>query len=278
MRSPLAPLLALLCLPGLAACAGEQAETIVLATTTSVQDTGLLETLLPRFREESGIGVQTVAVGTGAALRMGREGNADVLLTHAPSAERELLESGALASRTEIMQNYFVIAGPAEDPADVRSAPSAAEAFRRIRASEVPYVSRGDDSGTHKKEVELWRAAGLDPEDRWPGAASTGAGMGASLQVAGERQAYVLSDLGTFLAYQPRIGLVALSQPAAALRNVYSVMRVSPERFEGRVHAESARALEAFFTRPDVQDEIGRFGTRRYGRPLFEPLRPARDG
>ena len=275
MKRTLVPLCTLLAL-ALGACAGEQTK-LILATTTSVQDSGLLDALLPLFARESGIRVQAIVVGTGAALRMGAEGNADVLLTHAPAAEQELVASGVLAARVPVMENYFVIAGPLEDPAGVREASSAAEAFRRIRAAESPYVSRGDDSGTHRKELELWRAAGLDPGDRWEGFTSTGSGMGLSLQVAGERRAYLLSDFGTFLAFRERSGLVALSRPAPALRNVYSILRVNPARFPDKVRGESARALEAFFLRPDVQERIAEFGRDRFGQPLFRPLHGAQD-
>jgi tungstate transport system substrate-binding protein len=245
---------------------------VLLATTTSVRDSGLLDALLPVFTEESGIKVRTIAVGTGAALRMGAEGNADLLLTHAPGAEEELVASGAVVSRQPFMENHFVIAGPPKDPAGVAEAASAADAFRLIRKASAPYVSRGDDSGTHKRELALLRSAGLDPAERWPGFVSTGSGMGLSLQVAGERRAYVLSDIGTFLAFRERIDLMALSKPEPALRNVYSVLRVSPKRFPGRVRAAAARTLEAFLLRRDTQKRIAGFGRDRFGQPLFRPL------
>lgn len=250
---------------------GEQK--ILLATTTSVRDSGLLDTLLPVFLERTGIRVQVIAVGSGAALRMGAEGNADVLLTHAPAGEEALVASGAVVARRPFMQNHFVIAGPKQDPADVRGADSAAEAYRRIAASGAPYVSRGDDSGTHRREKALLREAGLDERGGWPGFASTGTGMGGTLQVAGERRAYVLSDLGTFLAFAQRVELEALSKPTPDLRNVYSVLRESPERFAGRVNAEGAQRFEAFLLDPDTQRRIAEFGRERYGRPLFRPLR-----
>jgi tungstate transport system substrate-binding protein len=203
---------------------------------------------------------------------MGSEGNVDVLLTHAPEAERELLASGAAASREPFMENHFVIAGPPEDPAGVRDAASAAAAFRRIAASESAYVSRGDDSGTHKRERALLRAAGLDPAGGWQGFQQTGTGMGLTLQVAGERRSYTLSDIGTFLAYRQRTGLEPLSRPDPELRNVYSVLRVNPERFEKPGSPESARLFEAFLLDADVQQRIGRYGVARFGRPLFRPL------
>ncbi len=245
---------------------------LVLATTTSVQDSGLLDELLPRFSEATGVRVQAVAVGSGAALRMGREGNADVLLTHAPDAEQELLDQGLLASRIPFMENFFVIGGPPDDPARISRTPAAVDALRRIHAAQAPWVSRGDDSGTHRKERALWRAAGLGPTGGWPGFTRTGSGMGLTLQVAGERNAYLLSDLGTFLAFRERSGLVVLSRREPALRNVYSVMRVNPERFA--VRDAQARLLESFLLDRDVQQRIGEFGRERFGEPLFRPLYP----
>lgn len=245
---------------------------ILLATTTSVRDSGLLDTLVPVFSERTGLAVQVVAVGTGAALRMGAEGNADVLITHAPEAELELVATGVLIDRRPFMENFFVIAGPAADPAGVAAADSPEEALRRIAAGRAPFVSRGDDSGTHKREVALLSAAGLDPAGGWQHFMRTGSGMGLTLQVAGERRAYVLSDLGTFLAFQDRIELVALSDPAPSLRNLYSVLRVDPERFAGRVHAEGARRFADFLVEPDTQRRISEFGRERFGRPLFVPI------
>jgi tungstate transport system substrate-binding protein len=253
--------------------AQEPPRSLLLATTTSVQDSGLLDHLLPVFMERTNIRVRAVAVGTGAALRMGAEGNADVLLTHAPSSEKKLLADGAIDRRVEIMQNYFVLAGPPADPADVRSAPSVTQALLRIRKSGAPFVSRGDDSGTHKREVALFRAAGLDPDEKFQGLTRTGSGMGLSLQIAGEKQAYILSDIGTFLAFHERIGLEVMSGNEASLRNVYAILHVNPERFP-KVHADEATALEAFFARAETRAAIAKFGLERFGRRLFEPIPP----
>jgi tungstate transport system substrate-binding protein len=262
-----------LCLLLAASGAGRAADepSLLLATTTSVRDSGLLDELLPLFTEESGIRVRAVAVGTGAALRMGAEGNADALLTHAPAGEEALVVSGAASSRRTFMENYFVIVGPPEDPAGVASAATAADALRRMREAGSPYVSRGDDSGTHRREVEILRSAGIGTED-WKGFMSTGSGMGIALQVAGERRAYTLSDIGSFRAFQSRIGLVPLSRPEAALRNPYSIVRINPERFPGKIRAEAARSFEDFLTRRDIQQRIGQFGSERFGQPLFVPL------
>lgn len=252
-----------------------QERDLLLATTTSVRDSGLLDVLLPPFRSETGIRVRVIAVGSGAALRMGSQGNADVLLTHAPEAEEALVQEGLLVARRPFMESPFVLIGPPEDPAGVAAADSAADAMRRIRAAGVPFVSRADDSGTHRRERSLWAAAALEPPPRGPASIRTGAGMGMTLQVAGERRAYTLSDLGTFLAFRERIGLVAFPLADPLLRNVYSVLRVNPERFpEGRIRATAARELEAFLLGNEARETIARFGTERFGRPLFEPLLP----
>jgi tungstate transport system substrate-binding protein len=250
---------------------GNEDPTLLLVTTTSVRDSGLLAALLPVFEERTGVHAQVVAVGSGAALRMGRDGSADVLLTHAPEGEAELVASGAAISRVPFMENYFVIAGPQEDLAAVREASSPADAFRRIADASAPFLSRADDSGTHRREVALMKEAGLDPEGSWPGLARSGTGMGQTLQIAGERRAYVLSDLGTFLAFQERIGLEALSEPAPGLRNVYSVLQLNPEGMSPG-HVQSAAQLEAFLLEPETQRLISEFGKQRFGRSLFRPL------
>jgi tungstate transport system substrate-binding protein len=254
-------------LAALLLAAPARGEDVLLATTTSVNDTGLLERLVPRFEARSGVRLRTLAVGSGQALRMGAEGNADVLVTHAPEGE-ELVRQGKVLSREPFMENHFVIAGPPEDPAGVARAASAALAMRRIAETRAPFASRADDSGTHQRERALLRAAGLDPDASWPGLARTGAGMGLTLQVAGEKRAYVLSDLGTFLAFRERIGLVALSRPEPALRNVYSVLLVKP----------AGRAFAEFLLEEETQREIGAFGRERFGEPLFRPLHPRAAG
>jgi tungstate transport system substrate-binding protein len=267
-------------LPLLAIAPGAVAEkedgSLLLATTTSVRDSGLLDALLPVFAERTGITVQVVAVGTGAALRMGREGNADVLVTHAEAGELELVAAGAALGRTPFLENHFVIAGPPEDPARVAEASDPADAYRRIAAAPAPYVSRGDDSGTHRREKALLAEAGLAQAGAWPGFAETGSGMGLTLQVAGERRAYVLSDIGTFLAYRERTGLVQHSRTHPSLRNVYAVLRIDPARFPGRVRGEAAKRFEAFLTEDDTQRRIGEYGRERFGAALFTPLRPPR--
>jgi tungstate transport system substrate-binding protein len=272
---PLAAALAVAPSPAVAA-GTEPSRSIVLATTTSVQDSGLLDVLLPVFHEETAITVKVVAVGSGAALRMGEEGNADVLLTHAPEGELALVESGKLVDRRAFMENYFVIAGPPEDPAGVAQAADAADAVRRIAAARAPFASRADDSGTHRRERALFQAAGLDPDASWEGFVRTGAGMGITLQVAGERRAYVLSDIATFVAFRERTKLVSLSRPDPALRNLYSVMRPNPERHPaGTLDVEDALRFADFLVAPETLERIRSFGSDDRGRPLFSPLGPS---
>lgn len=262
----------ILCLTFGSPSSAETTSSILLATTTSVRDSGLLDALLPEFTRTSGIEVRVIAVGTGAALRMGREGNADLLLTHAPAAEQALIDDGIVRRRTPFMENYFVIAGPRTDPAGVANAATPEAALQAIATSRAPWVSRADDSGTHKREESLWKSAGLSPDAEWPGFLRTGSGMGLSLQVAGEKHAYVLSDIGTFLAFEKRIGLVALSQPSDSLRNTYSILQLDDTKFGHSLQTEEAEALELFLVSPDVQTRIAAFGRDRLGRALFTPL------
>lgn len=245
---------------------------MILATTTSVRDSGMLDSLLPTFTQETGIEVRVIAVGTGAALRMGREGNADLLLTHAPTAEQVLIDQGIVTRRTPFMQNYFVIAGPENDPAGIRGAASPEEAVRRITLNAAGWVSRDDDSGTHKREKALFKSAGIKPDADREGLVRTGTGMGLSLQVAGQRRAYILSDIGTFLAFKKRVDLITLSKPSKSLLNVYSILQLESSRFERPLHSDEAEALEQFLLEPRIQSEIERFGVERFGRPLFTPL------
>jgi tungstate transport system substrate-binding protein len=263
MRRRGATLLAILAV----ACSGEpDRPDLVVATTTSVRDSGLLDALMPELTRQTGLEPKLVAVGTGAALRMAREGNCDALITHAPDAERALLDEGVLVSRTPFMRNWFVIAGPPDDPAGIRDLP-ATEALARLQREGATWVSRDDDSGTHRRERALMRAAGIDPQTGWSGIIRTGTGMGASLQVAGERRAYILADIATHLAFAPRTGLVVLSRREESLVNEYSVLRVASSP-----HPEATRAFEAFWRDPGVLEAVGRFGVERHGEPLFEPL------
>ena len=250
-----------------------EAPELLLATTTSVRDSGLLDAILPPFSEKTGIRVKLIAVGSGAALEMGRKGDADIVIAHAPETELKLVAEGALAARRPFAENFFLIVGPAADPAHVKGAPSALEAIKRIAAAKAPYATRGDESGTHQRERKLFEQAGLPPDPSWPGVLRTGAGMGQTLQVAGEKRAYALSDDATFRAFRERTGLVAFSGADPSLLNVYSVLLVPEGRFApGRIHAAEARALAAYLVEPATLERIGRFGAKDGEPPLFRPL------
>lgn len=242
-----------------------------LATTTSVNDSGLLEAILPGFTRETGVPVQVIAVGTGQALAIAGRGDADAVLVHAPDLEARFLREGKGAAHACIAYNNFVIAGPAADPAGVGAAADALDAMRRIFAAGATFVSRGDNSGTYHREQALWRAAGLDPAGR-PWYLESGSGMGATLTLAAEKRAYTLTDLGTFLFMQGKVDLKGLfDRPDPRLLNQYGYMVVNPERFPS-VNREAAYALRAYLLRPDLQRQIGAYLKDRYGQSLFNPL------
>jgi tungstate transport system substrate-binding protein len=241
---------------------------IILATTTSTQDSGLLDMLVPRFEKESGIAVKVIAVGSGAALRMGARGDADVVLVHAPAAERPYVQAGDLIDGRGVMHNDFVIVGPGEDPAGLRKLTSIGEVMRAIAARGI-FISRGDDSGTHTQELALWAAAHIDPRSLGR-REETGQGMGATLNVADQKRAYTLTDRGTYLSLRRRLGLVILFQGDATLRNVYHVYAVNPARHRGVKHAE-ARTLIGFLVSDPIQRAIAAFKRDEYGESLFFP-------
>ena len=242
-----------------------------LATTTSVNDSGLLDALLPDFTRETGIPVQVIAVGTGQALAIAGRGDADAVLVHAPDLEARFLREGKGVAHACIAYNNFVIAGPASDPARVAGAASAIEAMRRIYAAGTPFVSRGDNSGTYHRERALWKAAGLEPDGQ-PWYLESGSGMGATLALAAEKRAYTLTDLGTYLFMKDKVELEGLyDRPDPLMLNQYGYMVVSPERFP-HVNAEAAYALRAYLLRPDVQQRIGAYLKGRFGKSLFNPL------
>jgi tungstate transport system substrate-binding protein len=241
---------------------------IILATTTSTQDTGLLDSLLPMFTRETGIGVKPIAVGTGAALEMARRGDADAVLVHAPKAEEEYVASGDITGGRRIMYNDFLIVGPASDPARVKGSHDAAAAMKAIAAG-GSFISRGDGSGTEKKELELWQAAGVTAASM-PKREETGQGMGATLLVADQRQTYTLTDRGTWLAFKDKTTLVPLVEGDPRLRNIYHAYIVNPGRHPTAKRAEAARFVR-YLIEPQVQAWIGRFGTAKYGQALFLP-------
>jgi tungstate transport system substrate-binding protein len=248
-------------------CAGSE-RSIILATTTSTYDSGLLDPLAERFKQETGVTVKIIAVGSGAALEMAARGDADAVLSHAPGAEKQYVESEDLAYGQLVMHNDFIILGPSDDPAGVKFAGTLAEALGAI-ALTGPFISRGDDSGTHNKELELWQAAGIDP-DTVRQREETGQGMGASLNIADQKRAYILADRGTYLALRQNLSLEVLYEGDGRLLNIYHVYVVNPARHR-KVKGEQARAFVDFLVKPETQAFIGQFGVDRYGEALFTP-------
>lgn len=261
---------ALLCAPPHTP-AEEPSKVIILATTTSTQDSGLLDVLVPAFEKGSGFVVKTISVGSGQAMAMGRRGEADVLLVHSPADEQKFMEEGFGTDRQLVMHNDFVIVGPAADPAGIRAAKTAKEAFSRIAASGALFVSRGDNSGTHSKEKGLWKAAGVTAEGQaW--LQQTGLGMGETLNVASEKGGYTLTDRGTWLALRQgrRLALEVLVEKEGALLNVYHVLQVSTAKWP-KVNGAGAKAFAAFLVSAPTQALIGGFGVEKFGAPLFVP-------
>ena len=240
---------------------------LILATTTSTQDSGLLDELLPEFTRASGWQVKTVAVGSGQAIELGRRGEADVLLVHSPAAEEKLVAEGVTGSRRLVMHNDFVIVGPEADPAGIRGTGSA-EAMKKIASAKQVFVSRGDESGTHAKEKELWAAAGVRPGGSWY--QETGQGMGETLRVASEKAGYTLTDRGTYLAQRDTLSLQVLSEGDRTLLNVYHVIEMTTKAGD-RVRADGAKAFADWIVAPQAQRMIGEFGRAEYGEPLFTP-------
>jgi tungstate transport system substrate-binding protein len=243
--------------------------TLILATTTSTQDSGLLDVLVPLFQEQTGYTVQTVAVGSGEAMTMGEEGNADVLLVHAPPSEVTFMDAGNGKDRFLVMHNDFIVVGPAADPAGIKGQTSALEAFKAIYNAGAQFITRGDDSGTHKKELALWKSAELDPAGQsWY--LETGQGMGASMIVASEKAAYILTDRATYLANKDNYQLDILVEGDHSLLNVYHVITVSPDKWP-KANYEGALAFANFMIDPATQEVIGQFGLEEFGQPLFYP-------
>jgi tungstate transport system substrate-binding protein len=250
-----------------AACGG--GNDLILATTTSTYDSGLLDELVPIFEDQTDYEVKIIAVGTGQALAMGERGDADALLVHAPSSELELVESGVAINRQLVMHNDFVVVGSEDDPAGIEGMRLAADAFTTIYESEVTFISRGDDSGTNKKEKAIWESAGLEPE----GASwyeQSGQGMGATLQIANQKEAYTLTDRGTYLALSENLALVVLVEGDPVLFNVYHVMQVNPEEFD-KVNGPGGAAFVDFMVSDEAQEVIRDFGVEEFGQPLFIP-------
>lgn len=239
---------------------------IILATTTSTQDSGLLDVLIPMFEEQTGYRVKTIAVGTGQALAMGEKGEADVLLTHAPASEKPLVESGAVTNYQLVMHNDFILVGPSSDPAKVKDLKSVADAFKAISETSSIFVSRGDDSGTDKKEKGIWKDINIPNEGSWY--QETGQGMGQTLNIASQKEGYTLTDRATFLAQKDNLQLEIAVQGEKSLLNIYHVMQVNEEKFP-KVNADGAKAFVEFMIDSKTQDIIGEFGMDEYGEPLF---------
>ena len=272
----LALLLSILVLAGCAPAAGTAVgiapanADMILATTTSTQDSGLLDVLIPMFEQQTGYIVKVVAVGTGAALQMGEEGNADVLLVHAPGSEKTYMDGGYGRERMLVMHNDFVIVGPSSDPAGLKGGTNAAEAFQKIAAASAPFISRGDNSGTNTKELALWMSAGIDVSQKPAWYAESGQGMGATLTIASEKSAYTLTDRATYLANKANLQLDILTEKDNVLLNVYHVITVNPDKWP-RVNYDGAITFAKWITSPATQDVIGKFGVDKFGQPLFVP-------
>ena len=262
-------LLAALVLAVLPAPVEAQRPPVILSTTTSTQDSGLLDVLVPLFERQTGYTVKTIAVGTGQALALAARGEADVVLAHAPALEKKYVAEGKMLDRRLVMYNDFVIIGPADDPAKIKGTKKAADALKAIAASGSRFVSRGDNSGTHVLEKALWKLAGVEPKGAWY--IESGQGMGATLGIADDRKAYTLTDRGTFLAFQKRIRLPILLEGDRPLLNIYSVMLVNPSNGP-KVNAAGGTAFADFMVSTDVQKVVKTFGVDKYGQPLFVPV------
>jgi len=244
----------------------EENKTVILATTTSVQDTGLLDVLVGKFQKETKYIVKPIAVGTGQAIQLGRQGEADILWVHSPADEEQFVAEGYGTNRTTFMHNDFVILGPKNDPAKVMGAKSAAEAFKKIAGIKALFVSRGDNSGTHKKEKLMWKEAGVSPDKE--AYIEVGQGMAQTIAVANEKRGYVLADRSSYLSLKKSIDLVIVSEGDEALINRYSLILVNPAKFT-KVNSEGARALFDFLLSEDSERIVGNFGKEKFGQQLF---------
>lgn len=252
-----------------AGMAASAEKNIILATTTSTQDSGLLDKLIPVFEKKTGYFVKTIAVGSGQAMAMGQKGEADVLLVHSPSAEKKFMEGGYGVNRRLVMHNDFIIVGPANDPAKIKGSKTTVEAFKKIAGAQALFVSRGDNSGTHSKEKDIWKAARVQYEgQKWY--QQTGLGMGQTLNVASEKRAYTLADRGTYLALKKRVDLPILAEGDAILLNIYHVIEVNPAKWP-KVNTKGAKAFADFMVSPEAQGTIKTFGVDKFGSPLFFP-------
>jgi tungstate transport system substrate-binding protein len=246
-----------------------QTKTVILSTTTSTQDSGLLDVLIPIFEKNTGYFVKTIAVGSGQAMAMGQKGEADVLLVHSPAAEKKFVADGYGINRRIIMHNDFIIVGPPTDSAKIKGIKLASEAFKKIASAQVLFLSRSDKSGTHTKEMDIWKAAGIKPEgEKWY--QQTGLGMGQTLGVTAEKKGYTLADRGTYLALKKNLGLDILVEGDAILLNIYHVIEVNPVKWP-KVNSAGAKAFADFMVSKETQEIIKTFGVDKFGSPLFFP-------
>lgn len=253
--------------PAPAAAAPENKD-LILATTTSTQDSGLLDVLIPEFEKQTGYKVKTVAVGTGAALTMGEKGEADALLVHAPADEKKLVDEGVGINYQLVMHNDFIIVGPENDPAKIKGVKTASEALKKIYDSKSLFISRGDSSGTHKMELSLWKAAGITPSKDTASYQESGQGMGQTLSIAQQKSGYTLTDRATYLAQKQNLKLVILVEGEKNLLNIYHTMQVSPDKFP-KVNSKGGKAFVDFMITSSTQKLISEFGVSKYGQQLF---------
>ena len=249
-------------------------KTVILSTTTSTQDSGLLDVLLPLFEKQSGYTVKAISVGTGQALALAARGEADVTLAHAPAVEKKYVAEGKMHNRRLVMYNDFLVIGPEADPAKIRGEKSVVAALKKIAETGARFVSRGDNSGTHNLEKSLWKEAGIEPRGGWY--IESGQGMGATLGIANERNAYTITDRATYLAYQKRLTLPILLEGDKPLFNIYSVLEVNPANGP-RINTVGGKAFADFMVAPETQAVIKNFGLEKYGQPLFVPVAGKRE-
>ncbi len=254
---------------GTALRAADNGKEVVLATTTSTLDSGLLDELIPVFQRKTGYFVKPIGVGSGQAMAMGERGEADVLLVHSPDAEKKFMDAGFGKNRRIVMHNDFVIVGPGKDPAGVKGSATVVDALKKVASTETLYITRADNSGTHAKEIKLWKSAGVDPKGaKWYH--ETGLGMGQTLSVASEKAGYTLSDRGTYLSMKKGLALDILREGDRDLLNIYHVIEVNETKWP-KVNAAGAKAFADFMVSAEAQRLVKKYGVAKYGSPLFFP-------
>ena len=268
LMAALSGLLLVACAGVFAAGSAQAGQAVILSTTTSTQDSGLLEVLVPLFEKKTGYTVKTISVGTGQALALAAKGETDVCLVHAPDSEKKYVADGLLVNRRLVMHNDFLIVGPAGDPAKIQGMASAVDAMRRLAEAKAIFVSRGDNSGTHQLEKKLWQEAKVEPAGAWY--LQAGQGMGATLGIASEKQGYTVTDRATFLAFKKRVQLVPLVERDRILLNIYSVLEPNPAKFP-RLNVAGGKAFADFMVSKETQEIIRTYGVDKFGEPLFFP-------